>query len=91
VFAVQGIGSYPIAAGGSDAVRKRWLPAVAGCEAIAALALTEPEVGSDLKAITTTITEQDCDLVVDGPAGQVLDRHRDGPVTDLPRRRGRRP
>ena len=66
VFAMQGIGSYPIVAGGSDAVRKRWLPAVAGCEAIAALALTEPEVGSDLKAITTTISEQDGDLIVDG-------------------------
>jgi acyl-CoA dehydrogenase len=66
VFAMQGIGSYPIVAGGSDAVRKRWLPAVAGCEAIAALALTEPEVGSDLKAITTAISEQDGDLIVDG-------------------------
>jgi len=66
VFAMQGIGSYPIVAGGSDAVRKRWLPAVAGCEAIAALALTEPEVGSDLKAITTAISEQDGDLIVTG-------------------------
>jgi acyl-CoA dehydrogenase len=66
LFAMQGIGSYPIAAGGSDAVRKRWLPAVARCEAIAALALTEPEVGSDLKAITTAISEQDGDLIVTG-------------------------
>lgn len=66
LFAMQGIGSYPIVAGGSDAVRKRWLPGVAGCEAIAALALTEPEVGSDLKAITTTISEQDGDLIVTG-------------------------
>ena len=66
LFAMQGIGSYPIVAGGSDAVRKRWLPGVAGCEAIAALALTEPEVGSDLKAITTAISEQDGDLVVSG-------------------------
>jgi len=66
VFAMQGIGSYPIVAGGSDAVRKRWLPAVASCGAIAALALTEPEVGSDLKAITTAISEQDGDLIVDG-------------------------
>jgi acyl-CoA dehydrogenase len=66
VFAMQGIGSYPIVAGGSDVVRKRWLPAVAGCEAIAALALTEPQVGSDLKAITTAISEQDGDLIVDG-------------------------
>ncbi len=66
LFAMQGIGSYPIAAGGSDVVRKRWLPAVAGCEAIAALALTEPEVGSDLKAIATTISEQDDELIVNG-------------------------
>jgi acyl-CoA dehydrogenase len=66
VFAMQGIGSYPIVAGGIDAVRKRWLPAVASCEAIAALALTEPQVGSDLKAITTAISEQDGDLIVDG-------------------------
>jgi acyl-CoA dehydrogenase len=66
VFAMQGIGSYPIVAGGSDAVRKRWLPAVASCEAIAALALTEPQVGSDLKAITTVISEQDGDLIVTG-------------------------
>ncbi len=66
MFAMQGIGSYPLVAGGSDAVRKRWLPAVAGCEAIAALALTEPDVGSDLKAITTAISEQDGDLIVTG-------------------------
>ena len=66
VFAMQGIGSYPFVAGGSDVVRKRWLPAVAGCEAIAALALTEPQVGSDLKAITTAISEQDGDLIVTG-------------------------
>jgi acyl-CoA dehydrogenase len=66
LFAMQGIGSYPLSAGGSDPVRQRWLPAVAACEAIAALALTEPDVGSDLKAITTTIEEQDGDLVVSG-------------------------
>src|SRR5262249_21327673 len=28
MFAMQGIGSYPLWAGGSDAARKRWLPAV---------------------------------------------------------------
>jgi acyl-CoA dehydrogenase len=66
LFAMQGIGSYPVSAGGTGSLRQRWLPAVASCEAIAALALTEPLVGSDLKAITTTIREQDGTLAVDG-------------------------
>ena len=66
LFAMQGIGSFPITTGGSDAVCKQWLPAVAALDAVAALALTEPDVGSDLKAITTQVTEQSGDLVLDG-------------------------
>ena len=63
---MQGIGSFALSEGGSDAVRKRWLPAVAAFDAIAALALTEPDVGSDLKAITTTVTATGGQLVVSG-------------------------
>ena len=66
LFAMQGIGSYAVSVGGSDAIRKRWLPQVATLEAIAALALTEPDVGSDLKAITTTVEESGDELVVNG-------------------------
>ena len=66
LFAMQGIGSFAVSAGGSDAVRKRWLPAVAALDAIAALALTEPDVGSDLKAITTTVSSEGGHLVVSG-------------------------
>jgi acyl-CoA dehydrogenase len=66
LFAMQGIGSFALSEGGSDTVRKRWLPAVAALDAIAALALTEPDVGSDLKAITTTVTVADGQLVVNG-------------------------
>src|ERR1044072_7045990 len=66
LFAMQGIGSYAISAGGSDAVRKRWLPGVGQLEAIAALALTEPGVGSDLRSITTTVTPDGDDLIVSG-------------------------
>jgi acyl-CoA dehydrogenase len=66
VFAMQGIGSYPVSVGGSDALRKAWLPRVAELDAIAALALTEPAVGSDLKSITTTVDEQGGELVVNG-------------------------
>jgi acyl-CoA dehydrogenase len=66
LFAMQGIGSFPITKGGSDTVRKRWLPLVAALDAIGALALTEPHVGSDLKAITTTARVEGDQLVVDG-------------------------
>src|SRR3954469_17627342 len=66
MFAMQGIGSFPVSTGASDAVRKRWLPLVASAEAIAALALTEPDVGSDLKAITTAVRVDGDELVVDG-------------------------
>ena len=66
LFVMQGIGSFPVSSGASDAVRKRWLPLVASTEAIAALALTEPDVGSDLKAISTSMRADRDDLVVTG-------------------------
>ena len=66
LFAMQGIGSFPVSSGASDAVRKRWLPMVASTEAIAALALTEPQVGSDLKAITTSVRRGGDELIVSG-------------------------
>ncbi|HET9397312.1 MAG TPA: acyl-CoA dehydrogenase family protein [Sphingomicrobium sp.] len=46
-FAMQGLGSGAISLFGSDAQKEEWLPSVAGGEAIAAFALTEPETGSD--------------------------------------------
>lgn len=66
LFAMQGIGSYAISAGGADAVRKRWLPAVGALDAIAALGLTEPHVGSDLRAVSTTVEQDGDELVVNG-------------------------
>jgi len=59
LFALQGIGSYAITAGGTPEQCAHWLPRVASAEVLAALALTEPEAGSDLKAIKT-------ELVADG-------------------------
>lgn len=66
VFAMQGIGSYAISAGAADNVRKEWLPRVASLDAIAALALTEPQVGSDLRSISTTVEERSGALIVSG-------------------------
>lgn len=55
LFALQGIGSYAITAAGTTAQREEWLPRVARAEVLAALALTEPEAGSDLKSICTEL------------------------------------
>ena len=66
LFAMQGIGSYALTVAGTAAIRDRWLPAVGKLDAIAALGLTEPDVGSDLKAITTTVRRDGDELVVTG-------------------------
>jgi acyl-CoA dehydrogenase len=66
LFALQGIGSYAITAGGTPAQKDRWLPPVRSGEALAALALTEPEAGSDLKGITTALSPDGDDFLLTG-------------------------
>jgi acyl-CoA dehydrogenase len=66
LFALQGIGSYAVALAGTDEQRSAWLPRVAAAEALAALALTEPNAGSDLRAIETRIEEHGDELVLTG-------------------------
>jgi acyl-CoA dehydrogenase len=66
LFAMQGIGSFALATAGPDDLRRAWLPRIASLDALAALALTEPEAGSDLKALTTSVRVDGGDLVVDG-------------------------
>ncbi len=66
LFALQGIGSYAITAAGTDQQRAEWLPRVAKAEILPALALTEPEAGSDLKAVTTEIRPDGDGLVLNG-------------------------
>jgi alkylation response protein AidB-like acyl-CoA dehydrogenase len=51
-LALQGLGSYPVLQSGQEEVVRRWLPAVAAGDAVAAFALTEPEAGSDAAALT---------------------------------------
>jgi acyl-CoA dehydrogenase len=50
-FAMQGLGSSPIALAGSPELRERYLPRVASGEAIAAFALSEADAGSDVAAL----------------------------------------
>jgi len=53
-FAMQGLGSGTITLFGSDAIKKRYLPAVRQGKMIAAFALSEPEAGSDVAALAMT-------------------------------------
>ncbi|MBK8010165.1 MAG: acyl-CoA dehydrogenase family protein [Deltaproteobacteria bacterium] len=51
-----GLGTRPLVAFGSAALRERYLPDLAAGSKIAAFATTEPAAGSDLSAIRTTAT-----------------------------------
>jgi alkylation response protein AidB-like acyl-CoA dehydrogenase len=54
IFAGQYLGMYPILLAGTEEQGRRFLPALARGERLAAFALTEPEAGSDVAAIQTT-------------------------------------
>ncbi|MBC8072547.1 MAG: acyl-CoA dehydrogenase family protein [Deltaproteobacteria bacterium] len=55
-----------IASFGSDAQRERWLPGCASGELVTAIAMTEPDTGSDLAAITTTAVRDGDSFVLNG-------------------------
>jgi len=65
-FAMQGLGSGPIALAGTDEQKGKYLPRTASGEAIAAFALSEPDAGSDVKALTTSARKSGGDWVLDG-------------------------
>ena len=65
-FVMQGLGSGAISLAGGDALKARYLPRVAEGRAIAAFALSEPDAGSDVAAISTTARLEDGCYVLDG-------------------------
>ncbi|MBW3577046.1 MAG: acyl-CoA dehydrogenase family protein [Actinobacteria bacterium] len=65
--AAVGLGAEPIRRFGTDAQRRRWLPALARGQALAGFGLTEPGGGSDLRRATTTRARlEDGEWVIDG-------------------------
>lgn len=60
MFAMQGLGSYPITLAGSEPLKRRYLPRVVSGDAIMAFALTEPEAGSDVAALQS-VAQRDGD------------------------------
>jgi len=65
-FAMQGLGSGAIALHGSENLKQHYLPRVASGEWIAAFALSEPDAGSDVAAMTTTARPEGAVYVLDG-------------------------
>lgn len=66
VFAMQGLGSYPIVLAGTPAQREEFLPPVLRGESLAAFAITEPEAGTDVSSLETVAQRDGDGWVLDG-------------------------
>lgn len=62
----QMVASRAIEMFGSDALKERYLPSVTAGEEVIAIAISEPDAGSDVSAMNTTIEERNGDLVLNG-------------------------
>jgi acyl-CoA dehydrogenase len=65
-FAMQGLGSGPITLFGTPAQKAYYLPRVLRGEAIAAFAISEPDAGSDVAALSTKATPDGDRVRLDG-------------------------
>lgn len=63
---VHSIASHYILAYGTEAQKQRWLPSLIDGERLAAIAMTEPGCGSDLKAIGSRARRDGGHYVIDG-------------------------
>ena len=66
IFALQALGSTPIALAGSDALRARWVTSAMAGKAMAAFAMTEIEAGSDVANIQTRATRDGGAYILNG-------------------------
>jgi len=55
-----------LVSGGTQAQKERWLPKLATGEVLAAIAVTEPDFGSDVAGILTTATKTDGGWLING-------------------------
>ena len=65
-FAMQGLGTGSICLYGSEELKRKYLPPVRDGHHIAAFALSEPEAGSDVGALTTVATPDGDHVRLDG-------------------------
>jgi alkylation response protein AidB-like acyl-CoA dehydrogenase len=62
----NGLGCFPIVQWGSEDLKKRFLPVLTDGHHLGALALTEPNAGSDLRAVKTTARREGDSWVING-------------------------
>jgi acyl-CoA dehydrogenase len=60
-FALQGLGSFPLLQSGTEAMIEEWVPKLARGEAVAAFALSEPDAGTDVAALSLKAESVDDD------------------------------
>ena len=65
-IAVHSIAAHYILDYGTEAQKQRWLPRLSRGDMLAAIALTEPGCGSDLKALATRARRDGDDYLIDG-------------------------
>ena len=65
-YAASALGTFPIMLYETEEQKKRYLPALAKGEKLAAFGLTEPEAGSDASAIKTTAKKQGDSYILNG-------------------------
>ncbi|RCX18346.1 hypothetical protein DFR58_105110 [Anaerobacterium chartisolvens] len=63
---VQGMVSSAILKWGSDEQKNNWLPRMASGEITAAFALTEPDIGSDVKSMKTSVMQDNSEYIING-------------------------
>jgi acyl-CoA dehydrogenase len=66
VFALQGLGTVPLLLADNADLRDRWAPEALSGRAMAAFAMTEPDAGSDVAALTTTARRDGAHYVITG-------------------------
>ena len=66
LFAVQALAAYPLAAAGTPAQRRAYLPRLAAGSDVAAFALTEPDAGSDPASAKLRARKRGAGYVLDG-------------------------
>jgi acyl-CoA dehydrogenase len=65
-FAVQGLGTFPLLQAGSPDLVAEWLPRIATGEAVTGFALTEPQAGSDVAALSLRADANGAGYVLSG-------------------------
>jgi acyl-CoA dehydrogenase len=66
VFALQALGTVPLLLADNAAMREPWVSDAIAGRALAAFAMTEPEAGSDVAAMSTTARRESGSYVLDG-------------------------